>query len=69
MTSLGENHLALRAPSFNGPDFVPGAAPVIALAVYTDAHASDTRLIENTLVEVLSTPGPLQPMPDPFKGE
>jgi hypothetical protein len=60
----GETNPAIRAPSFNGPDFVPERAPVIALAVYTQDTGSFT---ENTLIEVISKPGPIEPMPDPFK--
>lgn len=69
---FGQNHPALRAPSFNGPDFVPAGAPTIALAVYTTqrpAGGSPTAVLsENTLVEVISKPGPMEPIPNPFSG-
>jgi hypothetical protein len=70
---FGGNHpaanQAIRAPSFNGPDFVPEAAPVIALAVYTQdvpGAGGTGRFTENTLVEVISKPGEMAPFPDPF---
>jgi hypothetical protein len=67
---FGQNHPALRAPFFNGPEFFPEAAPVIALATYTNtrpAGGSPTAtLSENTLLEVISKPGPIEPLPNPF---
>jgi hypothetical protein len=67
---FGYLHLDPRAPanvnalSFNGPDFIADAAPVIALAIFADRL---TVYFENTLVEVISKPGPVEPLPDPFE--
>jgi len=54
----------LRALSFNGPDFIPEGAPAIALAVYSDRLTVN---YENTLVEVISKPDEIHPLPDPFE--
>jgi hypothetical protein len=50
---------------FNGPDFVPAGAPVIALATYQNGPTA-SGVSENTLVEVISKPGPMEPLPNPF---
>jgi hypothetical protein len=68
---FGENHPPVGAPVFNGSHFIAEGAPVIALAVYPGPMdpVQNRYLSENTLVEVLATPGLLEPMPDPFTGE
>ena len=64
-SDFGIHHPALRAPSFNGPEFVPEAAPVIALATYSTLGGPGA-LFENTLVEVISKPAPMEPLPNPI---
>jgi hypothetical protein len=64
-SDFGIHHPALRAPSINGPDFVPEAAPVIALATYSRLGGPG-KLFENTLVGVISKPGPMEPLPNPI---
>jgi hypothetical protein len=54
-------------PTLRFDDFSPDAAPVVALAVYTKHdHTLHGTTSENTLLEVISTPGPIKPLPDPF---
>jgi hypothetical protein len=55
-----------RTPFFNGPDFVQEAAPVIALATYSRPPLP-SGVSENTLIEVISKPGPIEPLPNPFE--
>jgi hypothetical protein len=62
-SDFGGLHPALPAPSFNGTEFVPEAAPVIALATYSRLGGT---LFENTLVEVIAKPGPMEPLPNPI---
>jgi hypothetical protein len=70
---LGASHPALRAPDFvpeekRRADFVAGGAPVIALATYSPQLTAANGAVssENTLLEVISKPGEMVPMPDPF---
>jgi len=58
---------AYPALAFPGNDFLRDTAPVFALAVYspnTHAYPGGT-ISENTLVEIIHTPEPLLPLPDP----
>jgi hypothetical protein len=55
--------------TFAGTDFVRDTAPTFALAVYTPNITAfpfgGGSISENTLIELISTPGPVTPLPDP----
>jgi hypothetical protein len=54
--------------TFSGKDWARAPAPVFAIAVYSPAEPVQSQLwtvTENTLVEIISTPDPPRPLPDP----
>ena len=55
--------------TFAGADFVRDTAPTFALAVYsphiTVFPSGGGSISENTLIELISTPGPVAALPDP----